>query len=57
MDRLIAVGRGSREVLKQKFGASLSTISNALNFKRDNQRAAEIRCTAVNNLSGMYIEL
>ena len=57
MRMMIAVGRGTRDALKKDFGASLSTISNALNYKRDNKRASEIRCAAVNVYGGLLLKV
>lgn len=57
MRMMIAVGRGTRDALKKDFEASLSTISNALNYKRDNKRASEIRCAAVNVYGGLLLKV
>lgn len=53
----IYLSKQGRDKVKEKFSLSSSTISEILNFKRSNKRAAEVRAYSVNQLKGLLIQL
>lgn len=55
MSKVVYVKSPVRELLQKEFRVSGATISDALNFKRSNQRAAMIRSTAINTYKGIFI--
>ena len=55
MSKVVYVKPPVRELLQKEFCVSGATISDALNFKRSNQRAAMIRSVAINTYKGILI--
>lgn len=55
--RRIYLSKQGRDKVKEKFALSSSTVSEILNFKRSNKRAAEVRAYSVNQLRALLIEL
>lgn len=55
--RRIYLSKVGRERVKEKFALSPSTVSEILNFKRSNRRAAEVRAYSVNFLKGLLLSL
>lgn len=53
----IYLSKEGRERVKAKFALSPSTVSEILNFKRSNRRAAEVRSYSVNYLRGFLLTL
>ena len=55
MKHVIYLSTEDRIVLSKKFNTTLSTVCEALRFKRNNRRASEMRSYAVNHLNGILI--
>lgn len=54
---VIVIRKAAREEIKKKLGCSYSTISDALNYRRDSEQCAKIRCMAVNNYNGIQLKI
>ena len=55
--RRIILTSSERVVVGRHFDVSPSTISDALNFRRNNKKAYSIRNFAMNKMKGYYISL
>jgi len=55
MEKKIYANKQDRAKLAEIFNTSISTISVALNFRRNNLRHAQIRSCCMNDLDGIYI--
>lgn len=56
MSRKIFLQREGRVVLMKKMNVSTSTVSDAINFRRNNRKSFMIRNYAVNKLNALYVE-
>jgi hypothetical protein len=56
MSRKIFLQREGRVVLMKKMNVSTSTVSDAINFRRNNRKSFIIRNYAVNKLNALYVE-
>lgn len=55
-NRKIFLQREGRVVLMKKMNVSTSTVSDAINFRRNNKKSFMIRNYAVNKLNALYVE-
>lgn len=53
----IVLRREDRLKLIEKFGISESSVSQIINFRRNNLQASKIRVYAVNYLNGIYLHI
>lgn len=53
-EHFIVLRKADRQELKEKFGVSESTLSEALNYRRNSEIARRIRVASINHHNGIY---
>lgn len=53
-EHFIYMRKEQRNALRERFGCSDATISDALNFRRNSENARRLRMAALNRFNGLY---